>query len=363
MTEDTRRPESEGTDSEWEHREALNALSFRTRVAVLWLAVAIALSGSLLLGVFVPGVLEELLAGEIQGQTLTDAVGYGLAMLVVIPLVMAVVTMLISDRVNRYVNLIAALAFGLFGVYAVVSEVLGGDFNTHVLMAAVAIVPAFLIAALALVGLRKSTDRRSLHTYGTLLLYLWVGWGKSERLNPPSSSVSRRPETRQPVLQYGVQSNRVCQRVCGLTPTGVEGTTEKPVGEAGEPSTPTQLPVFSEAEPPRIQYRHQDLLAHPERVRVPQSRPSHRSRTPRPRPPTATPRPKLTHRYSRRAPYVPLRAPGFKVEVDQREWISPCDALAKRCWSFEGEWDPVSPVNALSGAILDWEVECQRVAS
>ena len=164
MTEDTRRPESEGTDSEWEHREALNVLSFRTRVAVLWLAVAIALSSSLLLGVFVPGVLEELLAGEIQGQTLTDAVGYGLAMLVVIPLVMAVVTMLISDRVNRYVNLIAALAFGLFGVYAVVSEVLGGDFNTHVLMAAVAIVPAFLIAALDLVGLRQSTDRRSLHT-------------------------------------------------------------------------------------------------------------------------------------------------------------------------------------------------------
>ena len=164
MTEDRRRPESEGTDSESEHREALNALSFRTRVAVLWLAVAVALSGSLLLGVFVPGALEELLAGEIEGQTLTDAVGYGLAMLVVIPLVMAVVTLLISDRVNRYVNLIAALAFGLFGVYAVVSEVLGGDFNAHVLMAAVAIVPGFLIAAVALVGLRQSTDRRSLRT-------------------------------------------------------------------------------------------------------------------------------------------------------------------------------------------------------
>jgi hypothetical protein len=46
-------------------------------VAVLWLAVAVALSGSLLVGVFVPGALEELLAGEIEGQTLTDAVGYG----------------------------------------------------------------------------------------------------------------------------------------------------------------------------------------------------------------------------------------------------------------------------------------------
>ena len=70
----------------------------------------------------------------------------------------------------------------------------------------------------------------------------------------------------------------------------------------------SSTPVFSEAEPPRIQYRHQDRLAHPDRVRIPQPRPSHRSRTPRPRPPTATPRPKLTHRYSRRAPYVPLWA-------------------------------------------------------
>ena len=129
---------------------------------MLWLAVAVALSGSLLLGVFVPGALEEMLAGEIEGQTLNDAVGYWLAMLVIIPLVMAVVTLLINDRVNRYVNLIAALVFGLFGVYVVVSEVLGGHFDAHVLMAAVAIVLGFLIAAMALVGLRQSTDRRSL---------------------------------------------------------------------------------------------------------------------------------------------------------------------------------------------------------
>ena len=164
MTVEKKQPQPTDTDYESVDGEALDALSFRTRVAVLWVAVAVALSGSLLLGVFVPGALGELLAGEIEGQTLTDAVGYGLAMLVVIPLVMAVVTLLINDRVNRYVNLIAALAFGLFGVYAVVSEALGGDFNAHVLMAAVAIVPGFLIAAMALVGLRQSTDRRSLRT-------------------------------------------------------------------------------------------------------------------------------------------------------------------------------------------------------
>ena len=43
------------------------------------------------------------------------------------------------------------------------------------------------------------------------------------------------------MVQYGVQSNRACQRFCGLTPTSVEGPTEKPVGAVGEPSMPAQL--------------------------------------------------------------------------------------------------------------------------
>jgi MFS family permease len=137
----------------------MDALLFRTRVAVLWLAVAIATSASLLLHLFVPGALEELLAGEIEGQTLTDAVGYGLAMLVVIPLVMAAVTLLVPDRVNRWVNLIAGLASGLFGVFGVVSHLVDGGFNVHVLMVAVAGVGAFLIAGLSLAGLRRPTSQ------------------------------------------------------------------------------------------------------------------------------------------------------------------------------------------------------------
>ena len=155
MTVEKRRPESKGTDFEAADGETLNALAFRTRVAVLWLAVAVALSSSMLLGVFEPGAVEELLAGKIEGETLDDAVGFLLAIFLVIPLVMAAVTLLIRDRPNRYVNLIAALAYGLYGLYAVVGEILGGHFNGHVLMAAVAVVLGFLIAALGLIGLRR----------------------------------------------------------------------------------------------------------------------------------------------------------------------------------------------------------------
>jgi len=77
--------------------------------------------------------------------------------------------------------------------------------------------------------------------YVALLLYLWVVWGGSERLSRSCSWVLRRPEVEQQVVQYGVQINRVCRRVCGLIPTGVEGTAEKPVGGVGESSMPAQL--------------------------------------------------------------------------------------------------------------------------
>ncbi len=133
----------------------MKSLLFRTRFAVLWVAVAIAVSGSLLLYLFVPGALGDLAAGEMEGEALTDAMGFFFTTLGAVPLVMAAVSLLVSERVNRYANLIAGVAFGLFAVYAVVGHLLAGDFNGHVMMAALAGGLAFLIAGLASVGRRQ----------------------------------------------------------------------------------------------------------------------------------------------------------------------------------------------------------------
>ena len=162
MTMEKSRPELRSPDFESADRGALNALSFRTQVAVLWVAVAVALSGSMLLYLFMPGALEELLAGEVEGETLDDTLGFLLAGMVIIPLVMAAATLVVRDKVNRYVNLVAGMAFGLFGVYAVVRETSADGFNVHILMIVVASLLALLIAALGLIGLRQSTDRPNL---------------------------------------------------------------------------------------------------------------------------------------------------------------------------------------------------------
>jgi hypothetical protein len=135
----------------------MDALRFQTRAAVLWLAVAIATSASLFLYVFMPGAVEELLAGEMEGEALTDGMGYFMGSLLIIPLVMTAVALLATGRVNLIVNLIAGLAVGLFAVFGVVSHLLGEGFNVHVLMVAVAGVGTFLIAGLSWAGLRRPT--------------------------------------------------------------------------------------------------------------------------------------------------------------------------------------------------------------
>ena len=136
----------------------MDALLFKTRITALWLAVALATTASFVFYLFIPGALEELLAGEMEGETLTEALGFLVATFGIIPLVLAGVALFVSDRANRYVNLVAGLAFGLFGVFAVVTHTLDGGFNVHVLMAALAGAGAFLIAGLSLAALRTSTS-------------------------------------------------------------------------------------------------------------------------------------------------------------------------------------------------------------
>jgi hypothetical protein len=72
---------------------------------------------------------------------------------------MAAVTLVASDRVNRYVNLIVGLLFGFLAAFGMIGELLAGEFNGHVLLVALGCFLAFLVAVLSLVGLRHPTSQ------------------------------------------------------------------------------------------------------------------------------------------------------------------------------------------------------------
>jgi hypothetical protein len=136
----------------------MNLQLLRTRVAVLWVAVAVAVSSSMLMSLITPGALEEALAGKVEGVALDDGLVIQLSVLVCIPLVMAAVTLLTGHRVGRSANLIVGLLFGLLAAYGMVGELLDGGLNGHVLLVAVGCFLAFLIAVLSLVGMRQPTS-------------------------------------------------------------------------------------------------------------------------------------------------------------------------------------------------------------
>lgn len=132
----------------------MNTPQFRMRVAVLWVAVAVAAASSLLLYLVVPGAVAEMVAGEMEGEAMTDAAPFMFAALVGIPLVMAMMTVLTGDRPSRYADAVVAVLVGLFAVYAVGGHLAAGDYDGHVAMAALAGVLAFVTAGVSIAWLR-----------------------------------------------------------------------------------------------------------------------------------------------------------------------------------------------------------------
>jgi hypothetical protein len=130
-------------------------LLFRMRVAVLWVAVAVAASYSVVMYMVGPGALEEMLSGYMEGDALDSFGIQGFtAGVVLIPLAMAAVTLFVAEPFNHYLNLVVGGLFGLFGAFAFTLEALEGGVNGHVVLVAAAGILTFLIAGLGAAELR-----------------------------------------------------------------------------------------------------------------------------------------------------------------------------------------------------------------
>jgi len=101
----------------------LNALALRIRIAILWLFWDVAFVGGIMvLTLLRPGILEELISGEAQVSGLGMAIGPEAlviyAVMVLVPLVMAFLTVTLRDSVTRWANTI-------MGIVAFVATVIG----------------------------------------------------------------------------------------------------------------------------------------------------------------------------------------------------------------------------------------------
>jgi hypothetical protein len=122
-------------------------LALKVRLAVLWLFVAVTMSANTLLYLIVPGVIDEIRAGEVVGMQAGPELLLIMAVMYFwVPLVMAILSLTLKDKVNRWVSIILGLFYAGFILFELSMNVTTVAYPYVILMDTSAIVVAALIA-------------------------------------------------------------------------------------------------------------------------------------------------------------------------------------------------------------------------
>jgi hypothetical protein len=95
----------------------VSVLTWKLRISVLWIFLAVCQSAGLALLMFEPGVIRGLMAGELWGaNTHSAGVQINIALFFLVPVAMAYLTLVLNDAASRWTN-------GVLGALAVVSQI------------------------------------------------------------------------------------------------------------------------------------------------------------------------------------------------------------------------------------------------
>jgi hypothetical protein len=89
---------------------------WKIKISVLWLIYGVAVLAEAILGYLELGVIEQVIAGEIEGMQITPEVLLVFAIIFLIPLVLAFLSLTLKDSINRWLNIIAGIVLAVFGL-------------------------------------------------------------------------------------------------------------------------------------------------------------------------------------------------------------------------------------------------------
>ena len=117
----------------------------KIKLAVFWLFIAVAMSANTILYLIVPGVIDEIRAGEIVGMQAGAELILGMAIVYYwVPLVMAVISLTLKDKANRWANIILGVFYAVFILFELTMNVTTVAYPYAILMD----VSVFAVAAL-----------------------------------------------------------------------------------------------------------------------------------------------------------------------------------------------------------------------
>lgn len=115
-------------------------IDVKVKLSALWVTLMIFYIYADILGFYTPGVITDLIAGEIGGIQITEGFLSIMAIWMAIPSVMIIISLMLKSKANRWVNFIA----GILSFAVLLSTFFVGEISTRYTFQAV--VEAVLIA-------------------------------------------------------------------------------------------------------------------------------------------------------------------------------------------------------------------------
>ncbi|MDH5375907.1 MAG: DUF6326 family protein [Candidatus Bathyarchaeota archaeon] len=92
-------------------------LALKIKLAALWLFLAVGFTAFVLLALMMPGGIEQIIAGEIEGMgPISEGLLLFFAVFWLIPLTMAFLSLTLKDSANRWANIIVGIVWAAIGI-------------------------------------------------------------------------------------------------------------------------------------------------------------------------------------------------------------------------------------------------------
>lgn len=126
---------------------------WKIKISVLWLFSAVAFLAHQILALLEPGVIAGIMAGEVEGMKIGSELILLFAILFLVPLIMAFLSLTLKDSINRWANIIVGAVFA-----------------------------ALFIAVIATVAKLSGEILMTLSTVVALALIVWYAWKSKQKV-------------------------------------------------------------------------------------------------------------------------------------------------------------------------------------
>jgi hypothetical protein len=93
---------------------------WKIKIAALWFFYTMAMLAVMTLMFYGPGIIDEIRSGTLVGEALTGEHLLMTAVVLLVPLVMAVLSLTLKDSINRWANIIVGIVFTILSIVSLI---------------------------------------------------------------------------------------------------------------------------------------------------------------------------------------------------------------------------------------------------